>query len=74
LSPRINQVDAAVAKPLEPKMVSPEVLGIGTPAGIIDASLEMAVRKSGRTTGVTNGTNEVIHATITASNGDNLTA
>ena len=74
LLPHINLVDAAVAKPLDPLMVSPEVLGIGTPAGIMDASLDIPVRKSGRTTGVTTGTIEVINATVTASYGDDRTA
>lgn len=74
LLPQINLVDAAVAKPLDPLMVLPEVLEIGVPTGIMDASLDMAVRKSGRTTGITNGTIEVINATVTVSYGDNKTA
>ncbi len=74
LLPRINFMDAAVAKPLDPQMVLPEVLGIGVPSGTADASLEMPVRKSGRTTGVTEGTIEVLNATVTVSYGDNLTA
>ncbi|HPC05599.1 MAG TPA: hypothetical protein PLI60_02660 [Anaerolineaceae bacterium] len=74
LLPRINHMDAAVAKPLDPQMVVPEVLGIGIPSGTAAASLDMPVRKSGRTTGVTDGTIEVLNATVTVSYGDNLTA
>jgi len=74
LLPRINYMDAAVAKPLDPQMVLPEVLGIGIPSGTTDASLDMPVRKSGRTTDMTDGTIEVLNATVTVSYGDNLTA
>ena len=74
LLPRINHMDAAVAKPLDPQMVVPEVLGIGIPSGTADAILDMQVRKSGRTTGVTEGTIEVLNATVNISYGDNQSA
>ncbi len=74
LLPRINHMDAAVAKPLDPQMVVPEVLGIGIPSGTAAASLDMLVRKSGRTTGVTEGTIEVLNATVNISYGDNQSA
>lgn len=74
LLPRINYMDAAVAKPLNPQMVVPEVLGIGIPSGTADAILDMQVRKSGRTTGVTEGTIEVLNATVNISYGDNQSA
>ena len=67
-------MDAAVAKPLDPQMVVPEVLGIGIPSGTAAASLDMLVRKSGRTTGVTEGTIEVLNATVNISYGDNQSA
>jgi len=74
LLPRINYMDAAVARPLDPQMVSPEVLGIGIPSGTADASLDMPVCKSGRTTSVTEGTIEVLNATVNISYGDNQAA
>ena len=67
-------MDAAVARPFDPQMVSPEVLGIGIPSGTADARLDMPVRKSGRTTGVTEGTIEVLNATVNISYGDNQAA
>lgn len=60
-----NQVDGAVARPLERDLVDEEVLGIGLVEGTVAASLGMGVRKSGRTTGLTTGTVNVIDATVT---------
>ena len=54
-----NLIDAAVADALMGKLhtISPKILGIGTPAPkTINASLGLAVVKSGRTTGVTAAT------------------
>lgn len=51
----LNLVDAAVAKPLQPDLVSPEILGIGPVRGVVSAELDMEVQKSGRTTGLTHG-------------------
>ena len=50
-----NRVDAAIAVPLEPSFVEPGDLGIGRVTGTIEARIGMRVRKSGRTTGVTEG-------------------
>lgn len=50
-----NKVDAAVSKPLSPDLAIPEILGLGIPRGVREAYLGMHVRKSGRTTGVTDG-------------------
>lgn len=52
---RSNLVDAAVAEPLADGLVDPEVLEIGRVAGTADADLGLAVRKSGRTSGLTSG-------------------
>lgn len=52
---RTNLVDAAVAEPLDPGGVDPEILGIGHVRGIAEAEIGMRVKKSGRTTGVTSG-------------------
>lgn len=51
-----NTVDAAVAEPLRPDIISPEILGIGLVTGVTAGSLDLAVQKSGRTTDYTTGT------------------
>jgi hypothetical protein len=50
-----NRVDAAVAVPIDESLVSPDVIGIHPVSGTAEARIGMRVRKSGRTTGVTNG-------------------
>jgi len=50
-----NLVDAAIARPLSEGDVTAEVLEIGHLAGSIKGELGMAVKKSGRTTGLTAG-------------------
>ncbi len=59
-----NLVDAALALPLEDSLLAEEVLGIGPVTGQTSAQLGMAVRKSGRTTGVTSG--EIVQVHVTA--------
>ncbi len=63
-TPGINRVDAAIARPLQPDLVSPEILEIGAPVGVGEAMLGMTVQKSGRTTGYTTGTITQIDATV----------
>jgi len=48
-----NWVDAALSFPLDPALVTDEVLGIGKIEGVAEVSVGQMVRKSGRTTGVT---------------------
>jgi hypothetical protein len=50
-----NQVDAALAQPSQPTIVTSEILGIGRPRGARPATLGTAVKKCGRTTGYTEG-------------------
>ncbi len=69
-----NQVDAAVARLVEPDLVSDEILSIGEIAGTKEAELGLAVRKSGRTTGYTTGTIELLDATVNVSYGAGRTA
>jgi hypothetical protein len=52
---RLNRVDAALARPLAPRLVSPEILEIGPVAGVAAGGLDMRIQKSGRTTGLTSG-------------------
>ncbi len=51
----INLVDAAVARPLQPDLLNPEILGIGAVSGTAAGELDLAVQKSGRTTGYSTG-------------------
>jgi len=64
-----NLVDAALAEPTDQSFVSSEIYEIGTIAGVTEGLLNMAVKKSGRTTGLTNGTIEQIDVTVQVSYG-----
>ncbi|MCS6835907.1 MAG: S1 family peptidase [Anaerolineae bacterium] len=59
-----NGLDAAVARPAPSVQFSPEVLGIGRIAGIRQPILGMRVRKMGRTTNLTEGTVNLLNATV----------
>jgi len=59
-----NLVDAAVAEPIETRLVSPEILGIGRVRGTKEPEIGLQVRKSGRTTGVTQGRITAIDAVV----------
>ena len=50
-----NTVDAAIANPIVKDDVAPEVLHIGRPKGEAEPEIDVAVRKSGRTTRLTEG-------------------
>ena len=60
----VNLVDAALARPLSPDLVSNEILYIGVPVGVGAATLGTEVQKSGRTTGHTQGAITQIDATV----------
>jgi hypothetical protein len=64
-----NLVDAAVARPNVNTDILDEILEIGKISGTLPAELGMAVRKSGRTTGLTSGEITVMEATVTVSYG-----
>ena len=64
-----NLVDCALAKPIDPNMFTGEIRGIGLVSGTKDASLGMAVRKSGRTTDLTTGTVTLLNATVNVAYG-----
>jgi hypothetical protein len=59
-----NLVDAALARPLSPDLLNPDILGLGQVTGVAEAELEGPVRKSGRTTGCTDGKVTAVHATV----------
>lgn len=51
----INKVDCAIAKPIKDEDISDEILGVGIPVGYGMAKVGDNVKKSGRTTGLTQG-------------------
>lgn len=67
-----NLVDAAIARPLVPGDVTPDVLGLPTPSGHSEVELGDAVVKSGRTTGVTVGTVTQVDATLQVMYANNI--
>jgi hypothetical protein len=68
--PQDNDVDAALARPVDPNMFTGEIQVIGTVSGTKPAQLGMNIRKSGRTTGYTEGTLTLINATVSVAYGE----
>lgn len=66
---KTNMVDAALAKPLEPGMISQDIFELGPIKGIKAAEPGMVIKKSGRTTGVTQSKIKVMDATLKISLG-----
>jgi hypothetical protein len=71
---QVNQVDGALAKPTSPDVVKNEILEIGVVTEDTEAELGMAVRKSGRTTGLTTGTVQLLDASVSVDYGGGKTA
>ncbi|MDP3001724.1 MAG: hypothetical protein Q8N38_01155 [Bacteroidales bacterium] len=69
-----NLVDAAIAKPVNDNDVISDILDIGTIQGTVSGELGMAIKKSGRTTGLTTGEITQVDVTATVSYGDMKTA
>lgn len=65
-----NIVDAALARPSDEAELLDEILEIGAVNGSLPAELGMAVRKSGRTTGLTSGRIVVMDVTVDVDYGD----
>lgn len=65
-----NLVDCAIAKPLNIEVVTPEIMEIGKIEGIEVAELQMKIKKSGRTTGLTSGTIEQTDVTVNVQYGE----
>lgn len=63
--PRINLVDAAIARPLQPELVCPSIYGLGLVSGVTSVQVGQHVRKSGRSTGVTHGEVLALESTVT---------
>ncbi len=58
-----NLVDCAIARPVDPSILTTDILNVGRPRGIGVGALGMRVQKSGRTTGHTLGDIEQIDVT-----------
>ncbi|MEW6081802.1 MAG: hypothetical protein AB1576_08530 [Bacillota bacterium] len=65
-----NLVDAAVARPVSPEIISPEIMDIGEVTSAREATLGERVIKSGRTSGVSAGEVKVVGATLKVLMGD----
>src|SRR3989442_4224014 len=61
---RSNLVDAAVAEPIETRLVAPDLPGIRRVPGTKEPDIGMRVRKSGRTTGLTAGPDTALAARV----------
>jgi hypothetical protein len=68
--PGDNLVDAAIARPLNPNDVTDEILEIGQIQGSAEAELGTAIKKSGRTTGLTTGVVEQVDVTVNVQFGE----
>lgn len=73
-APLTNVIDAAVAKPVANAIITPEIVGIGQVTGTREAELDLALQKSGRTTGVTSGSVLLLNAVVRVSYGSAGTA
>lgn len=69
-----NLVDAAIAQPMNPADVADRILDVGTIAGVAEATLGTAVKKSGRTTGFTTGEISQVSVTVDVDYGAGRTA
>lgn len=69
-----NLVDAAIARPLSAQDVSADILEIGRIQGQARGELGMAIKKSGRTTGLTTGEIQQVDVTATVQYGAGRTA
>jgi len=59
-----NFVDAAIARPLRDELVDDSILGLGRPSGMGEVGAGESVKKSGRTTGLTQGRVLATEATV----------
>jgi hypothetical protein len=72
--PEVNRVDAAIARPISADLVEKRILEIGEPQGVGEGTLGLAIRKSGRTTGLTSGEITQVDVTAQVSYGTGKTA
>ncbi|RDV84621.1 hypothetical protein DXX99_00815 [Ammonifex thiophilus] len=62
-----NRVDAALARPVKEDLIEPLIMEIGRVTGTAEPTLDLRVKKCGRTTGLTTG--EVRYVNVTVSVG-----
>ena len=65
-------MDCALAKPLTPDLVSPDILNIGVPIGVGTATLGTPLQKMGRTTGYTTGQITQLAVTVSVDYGGKI--
>ncbi len=70
--PGNNTVDCALARPLSPDLVSPDILNIGVPIGVGAVTLGTLLQKMGRTTGYTTGQITQLDVTVSVDYGGKL--
>jgi hypothetical protein len=63
-----------VAKPIDDSLIRDDIIDIGVITGTKSASINMAVRKSGRTTATTSGVIEMLDANVDVGYGGSLVA
>jgi hypothetical protein len=64
-----NEMDCALAKPIDSNMFTGDILNIGKVSGTKPVTLGMRIRKSGRTTGYTESTINLLNATVSVAYG-----
>lgn len=69
-----NLADAAIARPRNAGDIRPDILDIGVLSGVRQAELGLAIRKSGRTTGMTTGEIQQVDVTVDVDYGGGRTA
>jgi hypothetical protein len=69
-----NLVDCAIAEPIKNAYVKNEILGAGSISGVAEGVIDMKVKKSGRTTGLTHGIIEQVDVTVRVNFGAGKTA
>jgi hypothetical protein len=70
----VNLVDAAVAKPIDPEQIKTPIWAVGEVQGTGEADLGMKVQKSGRTTGHSWGTVELLQMAVQVDYGEGRVA
>lgn len=68
----VNKVDCAISRPIDDQDLSDEILEIGKPTGFAEAALDDKVKKSGRTSGLNEGTVTLTDVVATINYGDKI--
>lgn len=69
-----NLVDCALARPSSDQAVSNDIIGVGQVQGVKEAAVGMKVQKSGRSSGLTNGSVVAIGSSVSVNMGDSEVA